>query len=107
MGKIRNVNYEAQNISDYKTNSTHEVYGALGYLAEIDLFKRKSSTDHFLTPKMLLRYAPDHMRRQEIDDGNRLNHLNIFNLDFDTFALVFRGLGGALFGATADIRATS
>ncbi len=81
LGKIRNVNYEAQNISDYKTSSTHEVFGALGYLAEIDLYKQKSDTDHFFTPKMLLRYAPNYMRRQEIDDGTRLNHLNVFNLD--------------------------
>jgi len=98
LGKIRNVNYEAQNISDYKTNSTHEVYGALGYLAEIDLFKRKSNTDHFLTPKMLLRYAPDHMRKQEIDDGIRLNHLNIFNLDRLNTYNSFEGGTNATFG---------
>ncbi len=81
LGKIRNINYEAKNISDYKTNSTQEVYGALGYLAEIDLFKRKNNADHFLTPKVLFRYAPNHMRKQEIDDGNTLEYLNIFSLD--------------------------
>ena len=81
LGKIRNVNYEAQNISDYKTTSTHELYGAIGYLTKVDLFKQKNNSNHFLTPKALFRYAPNHMRKQDIDDGARLDYLNVFSLD--------------------------
>ena len=81
LGKIRNINYDAKNISDYKTKSTHELYGALGYLAEVDFLKEKNNNSHYLTPKVLLRYAPDHMRKQKIDDGNTIDSSTVFSLD--------------------------
>ena len=34
-----NVNYEAKNTSDYKTETTSELFGALGLLTEIDMYK--------------------------------------------------------------------
>ena len=56
------------------------MFGALGYLTELNLFKKtKNNFDHLLTPKLLFRYAPDFMRKET--DGARLNHLNIFSLD--------------------------
>ena len=79
LGKIKNVNYEAKN-TEFKKDPTSEIFGALGYLAKVDLFKKtKESFDHLLTPKMLVRLAPNHMRKES--DGARLNHLNIFSLD--------------------------
>ena len=36
---------------------------------------------HLLTPKFLVRYSPGHMRKQEIDNGTRLTHHNLFSLD--------------------------
>ncbi len=81
LGKLKNVNYEAKNTSEYKNDPTSELYGALGYLTEIDLYKNnKDNLSQLLTPKMLFRYAPGHMRK-ESDDSMRLNHLNIFSLD--------------------------
>ena len=80
LGKIKNVNYEARNISKYKKKPTSELFGALGYLAKIDFFKKtRNNSNHTLTPKMLLRYAPGHMRKGK--KGARINKLNIFTLD--------------------------
>ena len=65
---------------NFKKDPTSEIFGALGYLAKVDLFKKtKESFDHLLTPKMLVRLAPNHMRKES--DGARINHLNIFSLD--------------------------
>ena len=82
LGKLKNVNYEAKNSSDYKSDTTGELFGAFGFLSEIDMYKEsKNDFKQFLTPKLLVRYAPGQMRKQEIDKGTRLNHHNIFSLD--------------------------
>ena len=81
LGKLKNVNYETKNVDTYKDKPTQELFGALGYLTQVDLFKEtKNKTNHFLTPKMLLRYAPGHMRKNE-ESVARVNKLNIFSLD--------------------------
>ena len=78
----KNVNYEAENISYYKDETTNEVFGALGFLSKIDFFKQtKNEIDHFLTPKVLLRYAPGHTRKQDIDDGTKLETSKVWDLD--------------------------
>ena len=80
LGKIKNVNYEAKNISNFKDDPTSELFGGLGYLAKIDLFKKKENNwEHLLTPKAFLRYAPGHMRKES--GNNKLNGMNIFNID--------------------------
>ena len=80
LGKFKNVNYETKNISKYKDNTTNEFFGALGYFSKIDFFKEaENNTKHFLSPKALFRYSPNHMRNE--DDDIRLNHLNVFSLD--------------------------
>jgi len=80
LGQLKNVNYESKNISSYKQDATNEIFGALGYLSEIQLYKKtKNDNSQFLTPKMLFRVSPNHMRKDL--DYTRLNHLNIFSLD--------------------------
>ncbi len=79
LGKIKNVNYESINISNYKDNTTSELFGALGYLTELDLIKENDLSKHTLTPKILLRYAPGHMRNET--NKLRLKHTNVFSLD--------------------------
>ena len=79
MGKLKNVNYEAKNTEEYKSEPETEFFGALGYLAKIDLFKKQDNDDYLLTPKMLFRYAPGNMRKE--NDDMRLNNTNIFSLD--------------------------
>ena len=81
LGKLKNVNFETKNTSKYKDEPTSELYGALGYLTKINLYKKdRNNFSQLLTPKMLLRYAPGHMRKED-QDGMRLNHLNVFSLD--------------------------
>ena len=64
MAKLKNVNYEAKNVSSYKTDQTSEIFGALGYLLDLDLKKETNNlASHFLTPKAFFRYSPDHMRK--------------------------------------------
>ena len=80
LGKLKNVNYETKNAKGYKTNTTNELFGALGYLTEVDFYKKGNrGANHFLTPKILLRYAPGHMREER--RRTRLDRLNVFNLD--------------------------
>ena len=77
LGKLKNVNYETKNISKYKNDTTNEFFGALGFLTKIDFLKEsENKTKHFLSPKALIRYSPNHMRNE--DDDIRLNHLNVF-----------------------------
>ena len=79
IGKLKNVNYEAKNTSEYKNDPETEFFGALGYLSKINLFKNNNNNNYLLTPKLLLRYAPGKMRK---DNNNfRLNNNNIFSLD--------------------------
>ena len=96
LGKFKNVNYESKNVSEYKDDPTNEMFGALGYLGELDLFKKtKNNSNHFLTPKILLRYAPGHMRKQK--NGPKLNHLNVFSLDMlNTYNNFENGLSTAI-----------
>tara|TARA_X000001036_G_scaffold431682_1_gene466364 strand:- start:796 stop:3105 length:2310 start_codon:yes stop_codon:yes gene_type:complete len=79
MGKLKNVNYEAKNTEEYKNEPETEFFGALGYLAKMDLFKKQNNDDYLLTPKILFRYAPGNMRKD--NDDMRLNNTNIFSLD--------------------------
>ena len=79
VGKLKNVNYEAKNTTEYKQNAETELFGALGYLGKIDLFKNDNNNNYLLTPKMLLRYAPGNMRKD--NSRFKINNKNIFNLD--------------------------
>ncbi len=81
IGKFKNVNYETKNIESFKEDPTSELFGAIGYLAEIDLIKKnlKNFSESLFTPKILFRYSPGNMRKQ--NDGTMLDTLNAFSLD--------------------------
>ena len=80
LGKIKNVNYDAKNTSEYKNDTTNELFGALGYLTKVNFSKSMSqNSNQFLTPKILFRYAPGHMRKEV--NKTRLTHNKIFSLD--------------------------
>ena len=69
-----------ENVSKLKKNTTHEIYGALGYLASIDLVKPGDTNfNHLLKPKILLKYSPNHMKKETGDHS--LHRKNIFSLD--------------------------
>ncbi len=96
LGNLKNVNYESKNVSEYKDEFTNEIFGALGILNEVDLYKKTDKdSNHTLTPKFLMRYAPGHMRKEA--EGARLNHLNVFSLDrLNSFNNFESGLSAAI-----------
>ncbi len=79
LANIKNINYETENIDTFKSSRTSEVFGALGNLIELNLEKKDGDSRHFLTPKILFRYAPDSMRKE--DKALKLNPVRAFNLD--------------------------
>ena len=79
LSKIKNINYEAKNIDFYKESTTNELYGAIGYLTELDLQKNNRGANHLLTPKFLVRYSPGQMRKEQ--SGSRLTPINAFSLN--------------------------
>ncbi len=79
LGNLRNINYEAKNVDLYKKDPTSEVYGALGFLSKLDLFKKVNNANHLLRPKMLIRYAPGSMRKEI--SGDRLEPITAFQMD--------------------------
>jgi len=81
LGSMKTVNYNAENTPEYKTDgSSAELAGVIGFLSDLDLKKEnleKKTTD-LLTPKLLFRYAPGHMRNST---GGRLKYSNLFKLN--------------------------
>ena len=79
LGNLRNINYEVKNVDEYKEDTTSELFGALGLFSKLSLQKKQGNTDHLLTPKLLLRYAPGSMRNES--SGSRLTPSSAFNLN--------------------------
>ena len=79
LGSIKNLNYETRNVDIFKQDTTSELFGALGYLSEIEFQKNVSDNRQSLKPKFLLRYAPGSMRKES--SGARLNPINAFTLN--------------------------
>ncbi len=79
LGNLKNINYEAKNTNVYKDDPTNEIYGTLGLLSELNLQKKLGFASHFLTPKVLLKYSPGSMRKE--NSGNKLDPINAFSLN--------------------------
>ena len=79
LGKLKNINYEAKNVDVYKKDTTHELFGAIGLISEINFKKKEAFATHLLTPKLLLKLSPGQMRKET--SGSRLTPINAFNLD--------------------------
>ena len=80
LGLVKNVNYDYQNIDSFKEETTNELFGAIGYLTSVDMQKSNGKSKSFLTPKMLFRYAPNHMKNEKNNEFV-LRGKNIFSLD--------------------------
>ena len=64
MANIKNTNYKNTNISEYKDGETSELFGAIGFLSEIELIKKiEVIQKRLLTPKLLTRFSPNSMRK--------------------------------------------
>jgi LPS-assembly protein len=79
LGNLKNINYEAKNTDVYKEDTTNELFGALGLLSELNLQKKQGNSEHFLTPKILLRVSPGSMRK--LRSGSKLDSINAYNLN--------------------------
>ena len=97
-GIVKTVTYDANNTNQYKNSKTNnELKTALGYFAKLGLYKNDTINKNFhsLSPKLLLRYAPGHMRN--VENGRRLNYGNLFNLNkVDELDVVEPGLSTSL-----------
>ena len=79
-GNVRNINYETKNVDLYKEDTTSEVYGALGYLSQLNLEKKINNITQSLKPKFLFRYSPNKNMRKE-NRGSILNPIRAFNIN--------------------------
>ena len=79
LANLKNINYESKNVDLYKNDATNEVFGSLGLFSQINLEKLKDNFNHFLTPKIFVRYAPGSMRKE--NDGDRLIAADAFNMN--------------------------
>ena len=39
LSSFKNVNYDIKNVNNFKTDTTNEIFGAIGYQASIDFLK--------------------------------------------------------------------
>ena len=79
-GLLKTVNYESENTDEFKNDDTNtELSTVVGYFAKLGLYKSDPIKKVFntLTPKVLLRYSPGHMRK--VDEGS-LKYSNLFNI---------------------------
>ena len=80
LANFKNFNYETKNISGFKEHGTSELFGAIGYLASLDLIKNKNDgIEQFLTPKLLIRTSPNKMKKETGEIY--LYNQDIFSLD--------------------------
>ena len=80
LSDLKNINYKYDNIDGFKEDTHNELFGAVGYLASLDLFKTSADgSNHLLTPKMLFKFAPNYMRKET--EEHNLAKKNLFSLD--------------------------
>ena len=98
-GTAKTVNYNASNTPEYKSDGSQaELAGVIGYRAKAVMNKNDSENqnNHLFTPKLLLRYAPGHMRNLR-DSGSKLSYDNLFDLvKMDQIDVIENGLSAAI-----------
>lgn len=96
--KIKLVNYNASDATAFKTEGYQsEISGAFGFLSKLGLYKidNQGKFQNTLTPKMLLRYAPGHMRN--LTSGSRLKYDNLFEINkIEEIDVIENGLSSAI-----------
>tara|TARA_Y100000992_G_scaffold301754_1_gene273495 strand:+ start:119 stop:2458 length:2340 start_codon:yes stop_codon:yes gene_type:complete len=82
LGLFKNVNYNAKNAKNYKTeDSVSEFYGALGFKSELGLFKFKDNNKlNIFKPKLLVKISPDDSRNIS-SESSILSYSNLFKLN--------------------------
>tara|TARA_E500000178_G_scaffold17895_2_gene16946 strand:+ start:1052 stop:3391 length:2340 start_codon:yes stop_codon:yes gene_type:complete len=82
LGLFKNVNYQAKNAKDYKTDgSVSEFYGALGFKSELGLFKfRDNNKLNIFKPKLLVKISPNDSRNIS-EESQILSYSDLFKLN--------------------------
>ena len=80
-GTLKNANYRAENTSDHKNDQNNiELMGAVSLIGSLPLEKLSENYKKTLTPKLMLRTAPSHMR--DMSDKNlKLGMENVYSLN--------------------------
>ena len=96
-GLVKAVNYKANKTIKYKNEKTNsELNPVLGYFAKLGLSKNDiiNKNVQTLTPRLLLRYAPGHMRAAE---NGRLSYNNLFSINkVNELDIVENGLSASI-----------
>ena len=80
-GNFKNANYRAENTSDHKNDKHNiEFMGAISLLSSLPLEKYTENYKKTLTPKLMLRTSPGHMRSMA-DDQLKLEISNLYELN--------------------------
>ena len=80
-GNLKNSNYRSENTSDHKNDKNNiEFAGAVSLLSSLPLEKRSENYKKTLTPKLMLRTAPGHMRNMS-NDSLKLGMSNLYSLN--------------------------
>jgi LPS-assembly protein len=80
-GNLKNSNYKAENTSSHKNDKNNfELSGAVSFLSSLPLEKKSENYKKTLTPKLMLRAAPGHMRNMS-DGGLKLGMNNLYTLN--------------------------
>ena len=80
-GNIKNSNYDADKSSTLKNESSNiEIAGAISMTNSIPLEKKFKNSKRVITPKIMTRYSPSHMRNLN-SDSLKLNSSNLFVLN--------------------------
>jgi len=80
-GTLKNANYKAENTSGHKNNQNNiELAGAVSLISSLPLEKLSENYKKTLTPKLMLRTSPSHMRNMS-DKGLKLGMENLYSLN--------------------------
>jgi LPS-assembly protein len=80
-GNLKNANYRAENTSDHKNDKNNiELMGAISLISSLPLEKQSENYKKTLTPKLMLRTAPNHMRNMS-GDSLKLGMSNLYSLN--------------------------
>jgi len=80
-GTFKNANYRAENTSGHKNNQNNiELVGAVSLISSLPLEKQSENYKKTLTPKLMLRTAPGHMRNMS-GDSLKLGISNLYSLN--------------------------
>ena len=80
-GMITNLNYDAKNTGDYKTDGTiSELKNVLTYKSSLPMKKDKPNSFNIFSPSFMIRYAPGHMRNLS-GNSTMLKYTSLFSMN--------------------------